>query len=193
MDLSSVSRPDPLVELQQLQAEVEALAAAKAQERRVKETNFNHICQNIFKRRRDVVIRGNSAQTPALSAGVPRFWLTAMMNSTVAGFSIEEHDMSALEHLIDVRVEYADDFKVCGSCILPLVPSMFVNMQSWKIIFEFSPNEWFDNRLLTSTVELSDDLLSEGNLAITKLTGYNSADGIWSLHLALSAVTQVCH
>lgn len=64
--------------------------------------------------------------------GIPSFWLTALGNLTIVQDTITDRDTEVLEHLIDVRLEYLD------------VPG-------FKLIFEFSENEFFTNKTLSKT------------------------------------------
>lgn len=64
---------------------------------------------------------------------MPGFWLAALKNHSVAGSFVMEHDIPALNHLVDVR-----------SATLP-------EGKGFKLTFEFSENEFFTNSVLTKT------------------------------------------
>lgn len=63
--------------------------------------------------------------------GIPEFWLSAMKNSTLAE-TITDRDEAALKFLTDIRMEYLD-------------------RPGFRLIFEFSENEFFTNKKLTKT------------------------------------------
>jgi nucleosome assembly protein 1-like 1 len=65
-------------------------------------------------------------------AGIPEFWLSAMKNQLSFAEMITDRDEAALKHLTDIRMEYLD------------VPG-------FRLIFEFAPNEFFKNKILTKT------------------------------------------
>ena len=97
------------------------------------------------------IVKG--AEDPAASTaskGVPGFWLQAMQNHRRVTEYIEEQDCDALEHLEDVAVENAEDFK------------------SFKLIFTFSENEFFTNTTLTKTFVVP-NLLGGSNLELDKV------------------------
>ena len=66
------------------------------------------------------------------SKGVPEFWLSAMKNQVSLAELITDQDEKALRHLTDIRMEYLD-------------------RPGFKLIFEFSPNEFFSNKTLSKT------------------------------------------
>lgn len=63
-------------------------------------------------------------------SGIPEFWLSAMKNQISLAEMITERDESALSHLTDVRMEYLDK-------------------PGFRLIFEFSENEFFTNKTIT--------------------------------------------
>lgn len=71
------------------------------------------------------------AAEPVMS-GIPEFWLSAMKNQISLAEMITDRDEEALKHLIDVRMEYLD-------------------RPGFRLIFEFSENEFFTNKILTKT------------------------------------------
>ena len=64
--------------------------------------------------------------------GVPEFWLSAMKNQVSLAELITDQDEKALRHLTDIRMEYLD-------------------RPGFKLIFEFSANEFFSNKTLSKT------------------------------------------
>lgn len=72
--------------------------------------------------------------------GIPNFWLQALKNCTNYDELIREGDEEALSYLADIRV------------ILIKEPEM-----SFKLEFEFAPNPFFENAVLTKQYYLSSD------------------------------------
>jgi len=75
--------------------------------------------------------------------GVPEFWLTIFKNVDLLADMVQEHDEPILKHLTDIKVHYKED------------PMGFV------LEFFFSPNDFFENAVLTKTYEMKcvpDDL-----------------------------------
>ncbi|RCI13628.1 hypothetical protein L249_5513 [Ophiocordyceps polyrhachis-furcata BCC 54312] len=65
-------------------------------------------------------------------SGIPEFWLSAMKNQVTLAEMITDRDEAALKYLIDVRMEYLDK-------------------PGFRLIFEFRPNEFFSNTIVTKT------------------------------------------
>jgi nucleosome assembly protein 1-like 1 len=65
-------------------------------------------------------------------AGIPEFWLSAMKNQISLVEMITERDEEALKHLIDIRMEYLDQ-------------------PGFRLIFEFSENEFFTNKTISKS------------------------------------------
>ena len=75
--------------------------------------------------------------------GVPEFWLTIFKNVDLLADMVQEHDEPILKHLTDIKVHHKED------------PMGFV------LEFFFSPNDFFENAVLTKTYEMKcvpDDL-----------------------------------
>lgn len=69
---------------------------------------------------------------PETVRGIPEFWLSAMKNQVTLAEMITDRDEAALKHLIDVRMVYLD-------------------MPGFRLLFEFSANEFFSNKTITKT------------------------------------------
>jgi len=65
-------------------------------------------------------------------AGIPEFWLSAMKNQITLAEMITDRDEAALKHLVDIRLEYLDK-------------------PGFRLIFEFAPNEFFNNKTISKT------------------------------------------
>lgn len=70
--------------------------------------------------------------------GVPEFWLSAMKNHELLAETITEKDEAALKHLVDIRLSYLET-------------------PGFKLIFEFSENEFFTNKEITKTYYYQDE------------------------------------
>ncbi|KAI6352959.1 hypothetical protein MCOR25_009248 [Pyricularia grisea] len=64
--------------------------------------------------------------------GIPEFWLSAMKNQISLAEMITDRDEQALKHLTDIRMEYLDK-------------------PGFRLIFEFSENEFFSNKTISKT------------------------------------------
>lgn len=75
---------------------------------------------------------GIELDIPENVAGIPEFWLSAMKNQVTFAEIITDRDETALKHLTDIRMEYLQE-------------------PGFRLIFEFSSNEFFSNKTLTKT------------------------------------------
>jgi len=109
-----------------------------------------------------------SKDVPPSSNGIPEFWLTALRNHIGLGEIITERDAAALKHLIDVRIEHINvedadekqenaDEKQCK--------------QGYKIIFEFSPNDFFENKILEKSYFYGQEVDYTGEFVYDHATG----------------------
>ncbi|KAL9036683.1 MAG: hypothetical protein Q9214_006028 [Letrouitia sp. 1 TL-2023] len=64
--------------------------------------------------------------------GIPEFWLSAMKNQVSLAELITDRDEAALKLLTDIRMEYLEK-------------------PGFRLIFEFAPNEFFTNKVVTKT------------------------------------------
>lgn len=71
--------------------------------------------------------------------GIPEFWLTALLNLEPICDTITERDRDVLSHLIDIRMEHLDK-------------------PGFKLIFEFSKNDFFSNETLEKTYYYQEEL-----------------------------------
>ncbi|CDK29447.1 unnamed protein product [Kuraishia capsulata CBS 1993] len=84
--------------------------------------------------------------------GIPNFWLTALGNMTPVSEIISDRDAEVLYNLINVRMEYLDT-------------------PGFKLIFEFSENEFFANKYLTKSYYYQSELGYSGDFI------YDHAEG----------------
>ena len=67
---------------------------------------------------------------------IPEFWLTIIKNVDILADMVQEHDEPILKHLTDIKVHYKEE---------PM---------GFELEFFFSPNEFFENTVLTKTYEM---------------------------------------
>ncbi|KAJ5530124.1 hypothetical protein N7527_003517 [Penicillium freii] len=84
--------------------------------------------------------------------GIPEFWLSAMKNQISLAEMITERDEEALKHLTDIRMEYLD-------------------RPGFRLIFEFSENEFFTNKTISKSYFYKDESGYGGDFI------YDHADG----------------
>ncbi|OJJ41292.1 hypothetical protein ASPWEDRAFT_102873 [Aspergillus wentii DTO 134E9] len=72
------------------------------------------------------------------TSGIPEFWLSSMKNQISLAEMITERDEEALKHLTDIRMEYLD-------------------RPGFRLIFEFSENEFFTNKTISKTYYYKDE------------------------------------
>ncbi|ESK93400.1 nucleosome assembly protein [Moniliophthora roreri MCA 2997] len=85
---------------------------------------------------------------------IPEFWLTALRNHVGISDLITDRDAGALKHLNDVRLSYLDKGK-----------------PGFKIDFRFTPNEYFENEVLTKTYTFQDELGYTGDFIYERAIG----------------------
>lgn len=116
------------------------------------ELRYEVIFQALYKRRSEVLSAADNDVK-----GIPGFWLQVLKNSPVAEL-IEAYDEPILEHLEDISYE-----------ILP-------ERAGYRLVFKFSPNEYFSETELVKTV-LVDDLFGDEEIRETKGTPITWAAG----------------
>jgi nucleosome assembly protein 1-like 1 len=79
------------------------------------------------------------AEGGAPAKGVPEFWLSAMKNTISLTDLITPNDEAPLAHLVDIRMEYLDK-------------------PGFRLIFEFSPNDFFENKTLSKTYYYQEEM-----------------------------------
>lgn len=84
--------------------------------------------------------------------GIPGFWLTALENLSTVSETITDRDSEVLSNLIDIRMEY-------------------LSTPGFQLIFEFKPNDFFENQTLTKTYHYQAELGYSGDFV------YDHADG----------------
>ncbi|KAI0032429.1 hypothetical protein K488DRAFT_70632 [Vararia minispora EC-137] len=158
---------------------VEALKGVQVKQNEL-QNRYKHECLELEKKRRHELITGASqpteeelkvgadvsakddpeakpldvpASTPA--AAIPEFWLTALRNHVVLGDIITERDAGALKHLRDLRIEYLTGEDKPG----------------FKLLFEFEPNEFFENTLLEKKYVYQEEVGYTGDFVYDRAIG----------------------
>lgn len=81
---------------------------------------------------------GTDSKIPEDAPGIPEFWLSAMKNQVSLAELITDRDEGALKQLTDIRMEYLD-------------------RPGFRLIFEFSDNEYFTNKTISKTYFYQED------------------------------------
>jgi nucleosome assembly protein 1-like 1 len=89
-------------------------------------------------------------------ASVPEFWLTALRNHVGLSELITDRDDSALKSLTDLRIEY--------------LPSSEPK-PGFKLIFNFSPNKFFENEVLEKTYVYREEVGYSGDFVYDRAIG----------------------
>ncbi|KAH9970520.1 hypothetical protein BGW80DRAFT_1438074 [Lactifluus volemus] len=87
---------------------------------------------------------------------VPEFWHTVLRNHIGLSDLITDRDATALKHLIDLRIEY--------------LPSSEPK-PGFKLIFQFSPNEYFENDILEKTYVYREEVGYSGDFVYDRAIG----------------------
>jgi len=96
--------------------------------------------------------------TAPTASGIPEFWLTALRNHIAINDLITDRDEAALKHLVDIRLEYLD-----GSA-----PDA---KPGFKLIFDFTPNDYFENATLEKTYLYQEEVGYSGDFVYDRAMG----------------------
>lgn len=96
------------------------------------------------------------ADGPGSTSSIPEFWLTALRNHVALADIITERDAEALKHLVDIRLSY--------------LPSSDPK-PGFKIVFHFTPNEFFENSVLEKTYVYQPDVGYSGDFLYDRAIG----------------------
>ncbi|KAJ3700555.1 hypothetical protein LUZ61_004260 [Rhynchospora tenuis] len=119
--------------LQEIQDELEKINVKANDEVLVLEQNFNELRKPVLARRNEVI------------GSIREFWLSAFLSHPILGDILTEEDQKILKHMVSLEVEEAKDVK-----------------SGYTIIFNFSPNPYFEDEKLTKTYCFNE----EGKLSI---------------------------
>jgi nucleosome assembly protein 1-like 1 len=114
-----------------------------------------------YSKKDDEEYEGPSMDTPPSATVIPQFWLTALRNHIGLAGLITDRDEGALKHLIDIRYEYLDDS----------TDSEHGGKPGFKLIFTFTPNEFFENEVLTKTYIYQQELGYNGDFIYDRAIG----------------------
>lgn len=92
------------------------------------------------------------------AGGIPEFWLTALRNHVGLSELITDRDAAALKHLLDVRIAYLDDTADDAK-------------PGFKLIFVFSPNDFFENEVLEKTYVYQEEVGYSGDFVYDRAIG----------------------
>ncbi|EIM91794.1 NAP-domain-containing protein [Stereum hirsutum FP-91666 SS1] len=92
------------------------------------------------------------------AAPIPEFWLTALRNHVGLAEIITDRDAGALKHLTDISIEY-------------LTAEASEGKPGFKLIFTFSPNEYFENEKLEKTYVYQEEVGYTGDFVYDKAIG----------------------
>lgn len=95
--------------------------------------------------------------TPPSASGIPEFWLTALRNHVGLSDLITDRDAAALKHLLDIRIAYLDTTEE--------------SKPGFKLIFVFSPNEFFENDVLEKTYVYQEEVGYSGDFVYDRAIG----------------------
>ena len=141
--------------LKQIHQEREALMKEYLEERASLEAKYEQLSQSFFEQRKQVIegsmdeeiAQGESSSTDEngeeKDAGIPQFWACAIHQMPVTQGLVEESDLECLAGIKDIR---------CVS---------HANGEGFKLEFEFGPNDFFENEVLTKTYDVPNLLLAD--------------------------------
>ena len=100
----------------------------------------------------------NPLDVPAstIPTAVPEFWLTVLRNHVGLSDLITDRDAGALKHLTDLRIEYLSSNEP---------------KPGFKLIFEFSENEYFENAVLDKTYVYREEVGYSGDFVYDRAIG----------------------
>lgn len=96
------------------------------------------------------------------SSGIPEFWLTALRNHLGIGELITDRDADALKSLTDIQIEYLNDSNT---------PEEIKGMPGFKLNFYFSPNDYFENEVLSKTYVYRTEVSFTGDFLYDRAIG----------------------
>ncbi|CAG9463758.1 unnamed protein product [Pedinophyceae sp. YPF-701] len=125
-------------ELETLQEEYDNIHEKYVEEERALRAKYQALYEPVYDKRRAVVL-GEEAQGD--ERGVPRFWVTVLQICPETAELVQEKDVPALEALRDIRV----------------VDPLEDGEEGFKLVFEFGPNEYFENEKIEKTYLMAED------------------------------------
>jgi nucleosome assembly protein 1-like 1 len=140
--------------LREFQTQRHALQELYDAERIALEQKYNAQYATLYEKRMDIVT-GRTAVAPLQDddvRGIPMFWVTIFQNHGLLTQLVTEKDSDALEYLQDVRCKNDED------------------MKGYKLEFQFAPNPYFSNTVLTKHYRIP-NMLSVGEPMLEKNQG----------------------
>lgn len=112
----------------------------------------------------------SSSDASASTSGIPEFWLTALRNHIGITDLITERDEGALKHLVDIQLKYLDADSAAETA--PADPEYnLAGKPGFKILFFFSPNEYFENEVLEKTYVYQEEVGYSGDFVYDRAIG----------------------
>ncbi|KAM7254648.1 hypothetical protein ACFE04_004028 [Oxalis oulophora] len=141
--------------LQEIQSHHDELENNYFEEKAALEDKYQKLYEPLFNKRYEIVngvveVEGITNEVQGSEKGVPDFWLTALKNNDIVAEEITERDEGALKFLKDIKYHRFEDPK------------------GFKLEFEFDPNPYFQNSILTKTYYVVDD---DGDPVLEKADG----------------------
>jgi nucleosome assembly protein 1-like 1 len=97
------------------------------------------------------------------AAAIPEFWLTALRNSIGLSDLITDRDASALKHLTNISLAYLSEDKDKDQATGA--------KPGFTLLFEFSPNEFFENEVLSKTYVYQEEVGYSGDFVYDRAIG----------------------
>lgn len=99
----------------------------------------------------------------ATAAAIPEFWLTALRNSIGLSDLITDRDAEALKHLTNITLEYLTENKDSDKDT--------EGKPGFKLLFEFSENDFFTNKVLSKTYVYQEEVGYSGDFVYDRAIG----------------------
>lgn len=132
-------RTPAVTDLEALDDEYAQAKASYLEEQREVDRRFENRCTEILRRRKDVLTSQKETEGGTATPGLPGFWKMVLQNSVHVAEFIERYDEPVLEYLEDIRWEWLNDD---------------AREEGFKILFHFTPNNYFSNEVLEKAFHL---------------------------------------
>eukprot|EP00531_Pseudo-nitzschia_arenysensis_P019465 CAMPEP_0116127680 /NCGR_PEP_ID=MMETSP0329-20121206/6965_1 /TAXON_ID=697910 /ORGANISM="Pseudo-nitzschia arenysensis, Strain B593" /LENGTH=330 /DNA_ID=CAMNT_0003621787 /DNA_START=30 /DNA_END=1019 /DNA_ORIENTATION=- len=137
--------------LKEIHEERETLMTEYLEERAKLEAKYEKLSQPFFEKRKTIIEGGMDDEIAAETddaaeekdAGIPQFWACAIHQMPVTQGLVEESDLECLAGIKDIR------------CV------GHENGEGFKLEFEFGPNDFFENEILTKSYDVPNLLLAD--------------------------------
>ncbi|RQX69182.1 hypothetical protein TGCAST_244105 [Toxoplasma gondii CAST] len=141
-------------DLQALQAKHDELERAYDRELVALKMKYEKLYAPLYAQRKERLLQKDSAN-PSAQAGtpaVPAFWMNCLKQNSTLAELVEEHDAPILEHLENISCEYftpEEQTELERAAGQAASEEPAGTPESFRLVFDFSPNEFFTpNRLV---------------------------------------------